>query len=120
MSVRGSDPSPQNQEHQTHNPATSCIAVFFPSFLLVVGALPFWDALRARPAAQSALRGINAAVVGILLAALYTPVWTSAILQPADFGLALVCLGLLMIWRWAPWQVVIIAALGGQLLTLLP
>lgn len=96
------------------------IALFLPSFLLIWGTLPFWDALRAQPIFRSALGGINAAVVGILLAALYTPVWTSAILQPADFGLALVCLGLLMIWRWAPWQVVIIAALGGQLLTLLP
>jgi chromate transporter len=95
-------------------------AIFLPSFLLIWGALPFWDALRAHPVFRGALAGINAAVVGILLAALYTPVWTSAIQRPTDFGLALVCLGLLMIWRWAPWQVVIIAALGGQLLTVLP
>lgn len=94
-------------------------ALFIPSFLLVWGALPFWDTLRAHPIFRGALAGINAAVVGILLAALYTPVWTSAIVQTADFALALVCLGLLMIWRWAPWQVVIIAALGGQLLALM-
>jgi chromate transporter len=94
-------------------------ALFLPSFLLVWGALPFWDTLRAHPIFRGALAGINAAVVGILLAALYTPVWTSAIVQTADFALALICLGLLMIWRWAPWQVVIIAALGGQLLALL-
>ena len=93
-------------------------ALFLPSFLLVWGALPFWDTLRAHPIFRGALAGINAAVVGILLAALYTPIWTSAILLPADFGLALVCLGLLMIWRWSPWQVVIVAALGGQLLAL--
>lgn len=93
-------------------------ALFLPSFLLVWGALPFWDTLRAHPIFRGALAGINAAVVGILLAALYTPVWTSAIVQTADFALAVACLGLLMIWRWAPWQVVIVAALGGQLLTM--
>ena len=94
------------------------VALFLPSFLLIWGALPFWNTLRAHPIFRGALAGINAAVVGILLAALYTPVWTSAILRPADFALALICLGLLMIWRWAPWQVVIVAALGGQLLAL--
>jgi chromate transporter len=94
-------------------------ALFLPSFLLVWGALPFWDTLRVHPVFRGALAGINAAVVGILLAALYTPVWTSAIGQTADFALALVCLGLLMVWRWAPWQVVIVAALGGQLLALM-
>jgi chromate transporter len=93
-------------------------AIFLPSFLLIWGTLPFWDALRAHPIFRGGLAGINAAVVGILLAALYTPVWTSAVQRPADFGLALVCLGLLMIWRWAPWQVVIVAALGGQLLAM--
>ncbi|MDQ2653836.1 MAG: chromate efflux transporter [Chloroflexota bacterium] len=99
--------------------AVAVAAIFLPSFLLVWGALPFWDALRAHPIFRGALAGINAAVVGILLAALYTPVWTSAIVRPADFALALVCLGLLMIWRWAPWQVVIVAALGGQLLAMM-
>jgi chromate transporter len=88
-------------------------AIFLPSFLLIVGALPFWDAIRARPVAQSALRGINAAVVGILLAALYTPVWTSAILRPLDFALALAAFGLLQFWKLPPWLVVILTALGG-------
>jgi chromate transporter len=88
-------------------------AIFFPSFLLVVGALPFWDALRARPAAQAALRGINAAVVGILLAALYTPVWTSAILGPRDFALALAAFGALQFWKLPPWLVVLLSALAG-------
>ena len=91
-------------------------ALFLPSFLLVWGALPFWNGLRARPFFRGALAGINAAVVGILLAALYTPVWTSAIIRTTDFALALVCSGLLMIWQWPPWRVVIVAALGGQLL----
>ncbi len=92
-------------------------AIFLPSFLLIWGALPFWDALRAQLVFRSALNGINAAVVGILLAALYTPVWTSAILRPADFGLAIACIGLLMIWKLPPWMVVIFAAIGGQLLS---
>ena len=92
------------------------VAIFLPAFLLVWGALPFWDALRAHPIVRGALSGINAAVVGILLAALYTPVWTSAILRPADFGLAVACLGLLMIWKLPPGVVVIFAAVGGQLL----
>jgi len=97
--------------------ATALIAIFTPAYLMTVGALPFWSALRARPAFQAALRGINAAVVGLLLAALYRPVWTSAILAPADFGLALVAFGLLALWKWPAWLVVGLAALGGQLLS---
>jgi chromate transporter len=91
-------------------------AIFLPSFLLVFGALPFWDVLRARPDFQAALRGINAAVVGILLAALYSPVWTSAILSPEDFALGAVLFGLLVFWQRPPWQVVILGALGGELI----
>lgn len=90
------------------------VAIFSPSFLLVVGALPFWDQLRSRSSFQSALGGINAAVVGLLLVALYKPVWTSAIHAPADFGLGLVALGLLALWRWPPWLVVVLSALGGE------
>jgi chromate transporter len=89
------------------------IAIFLPSFLLVVGALPFWDALRRRAAVQSALRGVNAAVVGLLLAALYTPVWTSAIHAPADFALGLAAFLLLALWQVPPWLVVILGALGA-------
>ncbi len=92
------------------------LAIFLPSFLLIFGALPFWEALRAHPTFQSALRGINAAVVGILLAALYTPVWTSAIRRPVDFGLAVAALGLLLTWKLPPWVVVIFCALGGAAL----
>jgi chromate transporter len=89
------------------------VAVFLPSFLLIVGALPFWELLRWRTGFQAALAGINAAVVGLLLAALYDPVWTSAIKDPADFALALVAFGLLMFWRLPPWLVVAISAAGG-------
>ncbi|MDP9373552.1 MAG: chromate efflux transporter [Chloroflexota bacterium] len=99
--------------------AVALVAIFLPSFLLVIGALPFWDAVRGRPGFQAALRGINAAVVGLLLAALYTPVWTSAIAGPADFGLALAALGLLMLWRLPPWLVVLLTALGGAALAAL-
>ncbi len=84
-----------------------------PSFLLVIGVLPFWDALRRRRAAQAALSGVNAAVVGLLLAALYTPVWTSAIHAPADFVLALAAFLLLAFWRVPPWAVVILGALAA-------
>lgn len=95
------------------------IAMFFPSFLLVLGTLPFWNALRRRPAFQAALMGINAAVVGILLAALYDPVWTSAIKGPADFALALGAFTLLVYWKAAPWMVVAAAAIGGYVISLL-
>jgi chromate transporter len=89
------------------------LAIFAPSFLLVIGALPFWDALRRLRLVQKALLGINAAVVGLLLAALYNPVWTSGILSPGDFALALVAFTLLVFWKVPPWLVVILTALGG-------
>jgi chromate transporter len=91
-------------------------AVFLPSFLLVVGALPFWEVLRHRAGFQAGLRGINAAVVGLLLAALYDPVWTSAITGPADFALALIAFGLLIFWGTPSWMVVLIVAIGGALI----
>jgi chromate transporter len=69
--------------------AIALVAVFVPSFLLLIGVLPFWDQLRSKSAFQAALRGVNAGVVGLLLAALYQPVWTSAINTPADFALGL-------------------------------
>src|SRR5215468_3336726 len=90
------------------------VAIFLPAFLLVVGALPFWDVLRTRGSFQAALRGINAAVVGLLLSALYHPVWTSAIHSPADFALALAAFSLLAFWRTPPWLVVAFAAAGGS------
>ncbi|MCZ7566153.1 MAG: chromate efflux transporter [Burkholderiales bacterium] len=99
--------------------ATLClVAIFAPGFLLVVGALPFWDTLRRYARMQGALRGVNAAVVGLLLAALYDPVWTSAIRGGADFGLALAAFVLLALWKVPPWLVVIACAFGGWLLAL--
>jgi chromate transporter len=89
------------------------LAIFASSFLLVIGAMPFWDALRRVGAVRNALRGVNAVVVGLLLAALYDPVWTSAILSAADFGLALAAFTLLVFWKTPPWLVVILTALGG-------
>jgi chromate transporter len=98
--------------------ATIClVAIFLPSFLLVVGALPFWEALRRQVLAQSALRGINAAVVGLLLAALYHPVWTAGIVTARDYALALAAFLLLFMWQSAPWLVVVLCALGGAALS---
>jgi chromate transporter len=91
------------------------VAMFLPSFLLVIGPLPFWDELRRKPWAQSALRGVNAAVVGLLLAALYNPVWTAGITKAADFALAAVAFLLLFMWRTPPWLVVIASAVGGAI-----
>lgn len=93
------------------------VAIFLPGFLLLTGAIPFWDALRARPGAQALMRGANAAVVGILGAALYDPVFTSAITGPGSFALALICFVLLTAWRAPPWLAVIAAALGGITIT---
>jgi chromate transporter len=95
------------------------IGVFLPGLLLVIGALPFWDAFRTRPMAQAAMRGANAAVVGILGAALYHPVWISAILTTYDFALALLGFILLTVWKMPPWIVVIILATGGTVIALL-
>ncbi len=96
------------------------LAIFAPSFLLVVGVLPFWERLRRNVRTQAALSGINAAVVGLLLAALYQPVWTSAIHAPQDFGLALVALVALMFWKLPPWLVVVGTGVTGGLLSLVP
>lgn len=89
------------------------VAIFTPSFLLVVGVLPFWDTLRHLRLVRKALLGVNAAVVGLLLAALYNPVWTNGILSPGDFGLALAAFTLLVFWNVPPWLVVILTAAGG-------
>jgi len=96
------------------------VAMFLPAFLLVIGPMPFWDELRRRPAAQAALRGVNAAVVGLLLAALYRPVWTSGITSAADFALGITAFLLLFMWKTRPWLVVVICAILGAALTLLP
>ena len=91
-------------------------AIFLPSFLLVAGALPFWERLRQHAPAQAALAGVNAAVVGLLLAALYDPVWTAAIHTPKDFALALIALVALMAWKLPPWGVVLATGVAGWLL----
>jgi chromate transporter len=94
------------------------LAIFTPSFLLVVGALPFWEQLRRNARMQTALAGINSAVVGLLLAALFTPVWTSAIHKPQDFALSLVAFVALQFWKLPPWLVVIATGFAGWLITL--
>lgn len=98
--------------------AIALVAVFLPGMLLVYGALPFWDAMRTRPSAQAAMRGSNAAVVGILGAALYNPVWISAVLTPRDFALALAGFLLLTVWKAPPWIVVALLAGAGVLSSL--
>lgn len=92
------------------------VAIFLPAFLLVAGALPFWQTLRQQTHAQRTMAGINASVVGILLAALYDPVWTSAIHTRTDFALALAAFGLLVIAKASPVWVVMGAALAGVVL----
>jgi chromate transporter len=93
------------------------VAIFLPAFLMTIGSLPFWDLVRTRSRYQAALRGINAAVVGLLLGALYHPVWTAAIHTPIDFGLGLLAFGLLAFWKWPPWLVVVLTALGAELIS---
>ena len=92
------------------------VALFAPSFLLVAGVLPFWERLRAHARTQAALAGINAGVVGLLLAALYNPVWTNAIHRPQDFGLAVLAFVALSFWKLPPWLVVASSGVAGVVL----
>ena len=96
--------------------AIAIAAIFLPGLLLVYGSLPFWDAFRTRSLVQAAMRGTNAAVVGILGAALYDPVWTSAVRDPRDFALALTGFVLLAVWKAPSWAVVALLAAAGMLL----
>jgi len=89
------------------------IGIFLPGILILLGTLPFWETFRKRAGAQAVMRGINAAVVGVLGAALYNPVWTSSVKTPGDFGVALIGFVLLTVWRAPPLLVVIVGALGG-------
>lgn len=91
-------------------------SIFLPSFLLVVGILPFWEGLRRNLRVRQALVGVNAAVVGLLLAAFYDPVWSSGILSVADFVLALAAFGLLVLWKMPPWVVVGVTGFGGAII----
>ena len=93
--------------------ALALIAIFPPGILILLGALPFWHALRARPGARAAMAGVNAAVVGLLASALYDPVWTSAVLRPADFAIAAAGFAALVVWRAPPLVVVLLTAAAG-------
>ena len=92
-------------------------AIFAPSFLLVPGVLPFWERLRGVARVRQALMGVNAAVVGLLLAALYDPLWTSAIETPADFAVGAAAFALLAFWKAPPWLVVVVTAIAGAAVT---
>jgi chromate transporter len=98
--------------------ALGLFGIFLPGILVLVGMLPFWDAFRVRPDAQAAMRGVNAAVVGILGAALYDPVWTTSVKGPKDLAIALVGFVLLVAWRSPPLVVVLVSAIGGIALAL--
>lgn len=97
--------------------AICLVGIFLPSFLLVIGVLPFWDALRRKPAAQAVLAGVNAAVVGLLLAAFYDPVWTAGITNSYDYALGLGAFVLLFVWKAPPWLVVVLCGVAGQWLS---
>ncbi|MDU5950320.1 MAG: chromate transporter, partial [Paenibacillus macerans] len=92
------------------------VAIFLPAFLLVIGVLPFWSRLRVMPNIHRALQGVNAAVVGILLAALYNPIWTSSVRHTGDVVLVLALFALLVHWKLPPWIAVLAGAGGGVLL----
>ena len=95
------------------------VAIFLPAFLLIIGTLPFWDQLRRNSKIQGALMGINAAVVGILIAAFYDPIWTSTIQQPIDFAFVTVLYSMLVYWKFPPWLIVIIGAFVGIVLNII-
>ena len=99
--------------------AIALAGIFLPGLLLVIGVLPFWDALRRRPRAQALMAGTNAAVVGILGAALYQPVWTSAVLSPADFAVALAAFVALTVWKCPPWLAVLATIVASVALGML-
>ncbi|MGM0875974.1 MAG: chromate transporter [Bacillota bacterium] len=92
-------------------------AIFLPAFLLILGTLPFWNVLRSNPTIKGTLIGVNAAVVGILIAAFYHPIWTSSILAPIDFAFAAILFSMLVFWKLPPWVIVVTGAVGGWLLS---
>ena len=105
--------------HGIAGAALALLAIFIPGMLCLVGTLPFWSALSADPRARAAMLGTNAAVVGLLGAALYNPVWTSAVRGPIDFAIAAAGFVLLIAWRAPPLLVVTLSALAGAALSLL-
>jgi chromate transporter len=94
------------------------VTIFLPGLLLHLGTLPFWESFRRRAGTQAVMRGINAAVVGLLGAALYSPIWTSAVQGPQDFAVALVAFILLVGWKAPPVIVVAVSALSGAVFSL--
>jgi chromate transporter len=106
------------QPHGIKGAALGLFSIFLPGILILIGTLPFWDAFRARAGAQAAMRGVNAAVVGVLGAALYNPVWTSSVRTPGDLAVALVGFVLLISWRAPPLVVVLFSAGAGIVLAL--
>jgi chromate transporter len=106
-------PSP----HGVTGAALGLIGIFLPGILILLGALPHWETLRARAGAQAVMRGINAAVVGILGGALYSPLWTSSVKTAGDFSVALIGFILLVVWRAPPLLMVVIGAVAGVSLT---
>jgi chromate transporter len=101
--------------HGLPGAALGLVAIFLPGMLILLGVLPFWESLRQRRGAQAIMRGINAAVVGVLAAALYNPLWTTSVHSPADFGVAVLCFVLLMAWRASPLWAVVAGAFGGMI-----
>ena len=106
-----------NQEPNGWAGAALCLAmIYLPSILLIIAVMPYWQSLASHPGAQAAMKGINAAVVGLLIAALYNPVWLSGVKSPADFALALLAFILLYMWKVPPWLIVVFCALGGAMI----
>ncbi|MGX6442721.1 chromate transporter [Neobacillus sp. K501] len=95
------------------------IAIFLPAFLLIYGTLPFWNSLRQNPKINGALMGVNAAVVGILIAAFYQPIWISSIFSAQDFTLAAILFYMLVYWKLSPWIIVVTGAIGGLILPII-
>jgi chromate transporter len=110
------EPSP----HGAAGAALGLIGIFLPGMLILVGTLPFWETFRTRAGAQAAMRGINAAVVGILGGAFYNPLWSGTVKTTGDFSVALIGFILLIAWRAPPLLVVVIGALAGIALAQIP
>lgn len=106
------------EPHGLAGAALGLLGIFLPGMLVLLGVLPFWDSFRKRPNAQAIMRGVNAAVVGLLGAALYNPVWSTSVKTSGDFGVALLGFVLLIAWRAPPLIVVAISAAGGILLAM--
>ncbi|OKO69407.1 chromate efflux transporter [Bradyrhizobium sp. AS23.2] len=107
------------EPHGLVGAALGLVGIFLPGMLVLIGTLPFWDAFRKRAGAQAMMRGVNAAVVGVLGAALYDPVWTTTVHSPRDFGIALVGFVLLVVWRAPPLVVVAFSAAAGVVTALI-